>query len=1585
MQVKKKNRFSIVVILLGFIVILALPNLFSGKAASSHSTLQPQASGASGLSAEQRAAMEKLSAQLKAGAPFSQEETAILKRFGAGEALTDIEAEVVITRALYDFYVAGKELTKEQEEVFDRYTLFAARRPTDVLDLKVQLLNKRLAAAAAPHAPLVAPPNDQCAGAEVIPGAGPFPLFTAVTADITDATLTGDPPAPSCQTNISRSIWYRFTPTATAIYDFSTCASDLTATTVDDTVMAIYTSSTGACGGVFTQVPLACDDDSCPSEALQSTITNLQLNAGTTYFIVVWLFDAPPPTAGNTAVQLRVARTLPPANDNCASATSLSLNTPLNATTFAAFNDYQLSGTTCFTGIGQTSSTAGGRDVVYSFTAPTANTYSFKVTNYGATGNLTMYATTSCPAATPGTPVNITCSSPGGPAFVASNRATGSSSEELMCLALTAGQQIFIFVDDNVAPGTFLGGSFTIEATTCTRETEANNTPATANNFGAQAFGIEGSIAAAGDVDFFSLGTPATGSRIFALVDSVAANTTDFDMRVTTAVDTLEYDDLNADILFGTLGPAIGGTPVPAGAGSVFLRVNHNSATTTAEPYRLYYTTQPPGANPLPGCTSVTTSATAESEPNDTSGTADTAANKYFSGALAGPAPSTDVDVFSFSLSVGQLVFLGLDADPCRDNTPVNARLELLGTDGSTVLISVNDGGATSSTSSGAGSLTATTPTSPAEAIAYRVTASGTYFARVSIGTTSTGTTGAGDYLLSIATSAPTAAKFGNETASLTTTATGYADGVSVKWKSGFEVENLGFNVYREDGDSRTRINADLIAGSALTVGATTQLAAGGSYAWFDKTPASAHTRYLVEAIDIHGQSSWSAPFNIAEFNGKPSTAQARSTTFEQLGRTNAPAAGTTRVEKRATLKPLNLSASDPQNGLAGRAAAKISVSNEGVYRLTQPELVNAGFNPSVNPQTLQLFVDGVEQPINLVTPNGQFDASAYLEFYGLGLDSATTSERVYWLVAGTQIGKRITTVFAPAIARGDGSFAYDVELKPRTIYFSALRNGDKENFFGSVVAPAPIEQTLMLQRLDKASTKSATLEVALQGVTQMAHRVEVEINGVTLGEVNFKMQEQGLARFNFPLSVLQDGANSVRLTALDSGADISLIDYLRLTYQHLYVADNNQLKLSVSGKQAVSIDGFSNSQIRVFDVTDANAAQEITGSLKQTAQGYAISFIAPGSGERKVMALTAGAAKHPANLKLNQPSAWRQSSQAANLVIFAKRELFPAFETLKSYRQSQGYQVALVDIEDVYDEFSYGNKTPEAIRGFLSFARTNWKVKPAFAIFGGDASYDPKNYLGAGDWDAVPSKLIDTQLMETASDDGLADVNGDGFAELATGRLPARTLAEATDLINKIIGYERTAPAGILLMADESRDGSNFEAASGELKGLLPAAESVEQINRSALTPAEARAELLAALNRGVKIAAYFGHANLDTWRSEVLTAADAAALENEQSLSVFVNMTCLNGYFNDPQAESLSEALLKAKGGAVAVWASSGMTSPSDQANTHLVFFNQLFNQANAPTFGEAALRAKALTLNADVRRTWILFGDPLSRLKR
>ena len=80
----------------------------------------------------------------------------------------------------------------------------------------------------------------------------------------------------------------------------------------------------------------------------------------------------------------------------------------------------------------------------------------------------------------------------------------------------------------------------------------------------------------------------------------------------------------------------------------------------------------------------------------------------------------------------------------------------------------------------------------------------------------------------------------------------------------------------------------------------------------------------------------------------------------------------------------------------------------------------------------------------------------------------------------------------------------------------------------------------------------------------------------------------------------------------------------------------------------------------------------------------------------------------------------------------------------------------------------------------------------------------------------------------------------------------------------------------------------------------------------------------------------------------------------------------------------ESLAEALLKAEsGGAIGVWTSSGLTEPDKQAVMNKEFIRLLFN-GQSLSLGEATAKAKASVSDQDIRKTWILFGDPSTRLR-
>jgi uncharacterized repeat protein (TIGR01451 family) len=827
--------------------------------------------------------------------------------------------------------------------------------------------------------------------------------------------------------------------------------------------------------------------------------------------------------------------------------------------------------------------------------------------------------------------------------------------------------------------------------------------------------------------------------------------------------------------------------------------------------------------------------------------------------------------------------------------------------------------------------------------------------------------------------------------------------GVLLRWRTGTEVRNLGFHLYREEAGQRLRITPSLIGGSAFLTGPTTQLPAGHTYTWADPG-GMAGSPYWLEDVDLNGTRTWHGPV-YAVWSPESLRLRARgaaaSALLRHLGPPPAPTGGPSPVLPGAPLGPprwAEARAERPeatparlqtQWTLAAGPAVKLAVTHEGWYRVPQPALLAAGLDPHVDVRTLQLVVDGEEQPLFLsggaLRHLGPADA---IEFYGVGLDTPWTDTRTYWLTWGQRPGRRVpaSTLLRVGSPASPASFPFTVERQDRVLYVAALLNGEASNFFGPVLTAEPVTQALSLPHLDPAAPGDAELEVRVQGLTLGPHRVRIALNGIEVGTLTFADQTQGVYRTPLAPSQLREGANPVTLVTEGDELDVSAVDTVRLTYWHLYTADDDQLKCTVPGGQQVTLAGFSSPRIGVVDITDPQAPQRLRGTVQPRGGAFALTVTAPDAGERTLLAFVEDRAPAPA-VTAHAPTTWHQPGHRADLVILTPSVFQESARPLQALHEGQGLKVALVNVEDVYALFSFGAKDPAALRAFLQRAHAGWQRPPRFVLFLGGASLDPKNYLGFGALDFVPTKLVDTQLLETASDDWFADFTGSGVPQLALGRLPVRSAAEATAVIQKLVTAAQAAPSGsgsttAVLVAD-TNDAIDFETASTQAAGWLPRGLSVARIDVGQLGFNAARNTLLDQLDRGPRLVHYLGHGSVEVWDGDgLLTAADADTLTNGTQLPLVVAMTCLNGFFHDPGTESLAAALLTAPtGGAVAVWASSGLTDPTGQAPLDRAFL-QALGAGTEVRLGEAARAAKAATADPDVRRTWIFFGDPALR---
>jgi len=405
------------------------------------------------------------------------------------------------------------------------------------------------------------------------------------------------------------------------------------------------------------------------------------------------------------------------------------------------------------------------------------------------------------------------------------------------------------------------------------------------------------------------------------------------------------------------------------------------------------------------------------------------------------------------------------------------------------------------------------------------------------------------------------------------------------------------------------------------------------------------------------------------------------------------------------------------------------------------------------------------------------------------------------------------------------------------------------------------------------------------------------------------------------------------------------------------------------------------------------------------------------GTGERTYLVIASGVVKTPQDIVRDYVSSLSDTANTADYILIVHRALgwqaggapYTWLNSLKALREGQGLRVKVVDATDVYDEFTYGIVSPQAIKDFLTYAYASWaRPAPQYVLLVGDGTNDPKNNQklpAEGTYAYLPTYLAFTQnLGETATDDWFARVSGsDPIPDLYIGRLPASSEAQVSAMVGKILAYEttpntRTWEKNVLFVADNEVNHYErvFEVMSDDAAARIPAGMGVpvkEYLADYATTPALTAAIKDRINNSGSLMVNYSGHGSIQVWADEhIFTNADVADLNNSSKLPFFVAMTCLNGYFVDPESfafPSLAEALLRAaSGGAVAVFMPTAMTAPEGQRILDTALFEAVFTR-DIRTLGPAISAAKQTLLAngleyEETSETFLLFGDPATRLK-
>ncbi len=694
--------------------------------------------------------------------------------------------------------------------------------------------------------------------------------------------------------------------------------------------------------------------------------------------------------------------------------------------------------------------------------------------------------------------------------------------------------------------------------------------------------------------------------------------------------------------------------------------------------------------------------------------------------------------------------------------------------------------------------------------------------------------------------------------------------------------------------------------------------------------------------------------------------------------------------------KARQLERGESGSSLAAGTNYKIYVYEDGIYRLTSVDLEAAGISlTEIDPKTLRLFHRGIEQPIYVRGENdGRFDAGDYLEFYGQfhrGSDSYLSpysDGNVYWLSWGEQAGRRLAETDAGLYSKNSNplvsptAFQFTQHIEEDKQFDRLLLVTDEKQdhwFWESMNALRSYEYKFHL--FHPTSTDMAHVKVLLHGSTHANsypdHHTVVKINGQLIEDATWDGQVVHEITAALSNQVLIDGQNTLSFTLPgDTPAgevDQVFFNWVEISYWRQFRAQGDFIEIPWETNDRVThqfqISGFSQPEITIID----NRGRRLVNfDIQKIDSSYRVTFQdQPVLAGLRYYVYAPPAIKKVAKLVPDTPSSLASPQNEADYIVITHERFREAAAALVEHRQAQGLRVALVDVQDIYDEFNDGIFDPGAIQKFLQYAYENWHPPaPLYVLLLGDATwaYDKPLARSWGKTYYIPSIMKYTYSWGlTSSDNAFVCVSGgDRLPDMFIGRLPVNSIEEAETVIHKIIQYEKQPVMGdwrkrICLACG---DDPFFEQSADNLyRDYIPNSFEVPRLYTNPRSKYfGSTQELVGLFNNGVALLNFIGHGGGGVFfDADLFLLEDISLLKNPHTLPVIFSLTCFIGYFDNPWTPSLGEELLRARDkGCVATFGAAGRAWLYGDYFLNNALFEALFTN-NHRHLGQITTQAK------------------------
>lgn len=755
-----------------------------------------------------------------------------------------------------------------------------------------------------------------------------------------------------------------------------------------------------------------------------------------------------------------------------------------------------------------------------------------------------------------------------------------------------------------------------------------------------------------------------------------------------------------------------------------------------------------------------------------------------------------------------------------------------------------------------------------------------------------------------------------------------------------------------------------------------------------------------------------------------------------------------------------------PPSAPEAAGALRVYTEARGIYRLTYSDLVDAGVAvATVDPRSFAMSVGGEAIAIEVLgEADGSFDPSDEVIFYAEPYSGRYMNENVYWLRYGGVAGPRIIDRSAPL----------DLGLVPTDRFFTTHQIENNKSYVSNLLRPKEADHWYDAAMVIRSTTPSRTrtynftldhpivtagddveLEIRLAGANIAGFSPDktarLQINSNEVAHYLWDGSSDFVANELLPMSLLNVGNNSITLVSqlsdLPAGITQSVVypDYITLKYPAHTVVDASiaalYLEALADNVERVRVSGFalnSGNSVRIFDIRNPHVPVELL-TKQVSAQGGTdqVDFWDVAAPSPAYFAAASDGFLSPSRIELDSPSALASTANSADYIAIVPLLLWSApsgklgIDDLLAHRQAEGIQTMKVDLQDIYDEWSFGRVDPEAIRSFLTYAYYNWNVgdePPQYVLLVGDGHFDFKEHVPNYELNLLPPYMdnVDQFMLETATDNRFVAVDGpeDLLPDMSIGRLTAQVklvpdgsgyLDPSHDMdviVRKIIGYETTTPGGdwqkqLTFVAGRANDpAGNFQLTSDNvIASTVPPAYGVNRIYHESspayMTTQQMRDAIKAAFDNDTLMLQWTGHGAWFNWDGGSFHNAgitdgyiNYTPLAVNEQFPLVVTYACNSSYFVN-RAEligvyhSLGESMLRGESrGSVADIGPTGLHVLSSISVMNYQIAHEVFVEREARV-GLALDQAKAnylatTTSYEDILHTTVLLGDPATKLK-